>query len=166
MNQFPRPFPPAKLTKQTFVGGVVAYKALPRPMFSQLQQRIFPIYFTLQSVLPVLVLATHPSASISSLLSPASPSFNSTTVPLLLVLASSLLNLAVVGPATTRTMRERKKQESKEGKRYFDEGPKSDAMKKLNSKFGRIHGVSSLLGLVGFGAAAAYGVVLGSSLRL
>lgn len=154
------------LLTQTFVGGIIAYKALPRPMFSQLQQRVFPVYFTLQSIFPALVLVTHPTASITSLLTPSSPYFYSTTAPLLLAIAVSTLNLTVIGPATTRVMRKRKAQEAKEGKKYYDEGPKSEAMKKLNSKFGRIHGISSLLGLVGFLSAAAYGVVLGSSLSL
>lgn len=135
-------------------------------MFSQLQQRVFPVYFTLQSIFPALVLVTHPTASIPSLLTPSSPYFYSTTAPLLLAIAVSTLNLTVIGPATTRVMRKRKAQEAKEGKKYYDEGPKSEAMKKLNSKFGRIHGISSLLGLVGFLSAAAYGVVLGSSLSL
>lgn len=63
-------------------------------------------------------------------------------------------------------MKERKFQETKEGKKYYDEGPKSEAMKKLNTRFGRIHGASSVLGLVGLMTTAAYGVVLGSSLRL
>lgn len=134
-------------------------------MFSQLQQRVFPVYFTLQSILPALVLITHPTASIPSLLTTSSPHFYNTTVPLLLAISTSVLNLLVIGPATTAVMRKRKIQETKEGKKYYDEGPKSETMKKLNSKFGRIHGVSSLLGLVGFMSAAAYGVVLGSNLN-
>lgn len=135
-------------------------------MFSQLQQRIFPIYFTLQSVLPALLLATHPTACLPSLFSTSSPYFYNTTVPLLLTVSTSVLNLAVVGPATNKAMKERKLQETKEGKKSYDEGPKSEVMKRVSSKFGRIHGVSSLLNLVGFLGTAAYGVYLGSQLKL
>lgn len=65
-----------------------------------------------------------------------------------------------------KVMRERKVQETKEGTKYYDEGPKSDAMKKLNSRFGKIHGASALLNLIGLMGTVAYGVVLGSNLRL
>ncbi|KAI5838939.1 hypothetical protein DFP73DRAFT_562699 [Morchella snyderi] len=151
---------------QTFISGVVAYRALPRPMFSQLQQKALPVFFTLQSILPVALLATHPTASAVSLLSTSSPYFYNTTIPIMVTLSSSLMNLFIVGPATTKIMKERRIQETKEGKKYYDEGPKSEAMQKLNSRFGKVHGISSMLALVGLLATGAYGGFLGTSLRL
>jgi hypothetical protein len=39
---------------------VAAYKVLPRPQFSQLQEKIFPIYFGMQTVLPAILALTYP----------------------------------------------------------------------------------------------------------
>jgi hypothetical protein len=150
---------------QSFIGGPVAYKALPRPQFSQLQQKIVPIYFALQTALPLVLFFTHPHFSAAILLAPTSPVWRSTVLPLFLVLATSLANLAMVGPATTKIMRERKAQETKEGKKYYDEGPKSEEMAALNKRFGAVHGVSSMLNLVGLLATGWYGVVLGNKLK-
>ncbi|PWW73442.1 hypothetical protein C7212DRAFT_334127 [Tuber magnatum] len=150
---------------QSFIGGVMAYRALPRPQFSQLQQKIFPVYFTLQTVLPAVLLLTHPSTSPTSLISPSSPHFYNTGLPLLIVLGASLANLAVIGPALSKIMRERKIQETKEGKKYYDEGPKSEKMAALNKRFGAMHGASSLINLTGLVATGWYGVVLGNKIR-
>lgn len=84
----------------------------------------------------------------------------------MVTLSSSLVNLFFVGPATSKIMKERRIQETKEGKKYYDEGPKSEAMQKLNSRFGKVHGISSMLALVGVLATGVYGGVLGTSLRL
>lgn len=81
------------------------------------------------------------------------------------MLATSLVNLTVLGPATAKIMRERKVQETKEGKKYYDECPMSDKTSTLNKKFGMIHGASTLLNLVGVLATGWYGVVLGSKLK-
>ena len=74
------------------------------------------------------------------------------------------MNMAVVGPATTKVMRERKAQETREGKKYYDPGEKSKEMVGLNKRFGKLHGVSSVLNLVGFVAAVGYGITLGGRL--
>lgn len=57
-------------------------------------------------------------------------------------------------------MRERKVQETKDGKKYYDEGPKSEAMEKLNKRFGIAHGVSSLVNMVGLIGTVGYGLVI------
>jgi hypothetical protein len=130
-------------------------------MFSQLQQKIFPVYFSMQTALPLVVLLTHPSTTpYSELLG------TDAAIPMLAVFATSAANLMVVGPATTKIMRERKVQETKEGKKYYDEGPKSEEMLKLNKRFGAMHGISSLLNLVGLLSTIVYGAVLGGKLGL
>ncbi|KAG0644452.1 hypothetical protein HOY80DRAFT_1013587 [Tuber brumale] len=149
---------------QSFIGGVIAYKALPRPQFSLLQQKIFPVYFTLQTVLPAILLLTHPSMSPTSLINPSSPYFYNSGLPLLIVLSASLANLAVIGPATSKIMHKRKVQETKDGKRCYDEGPKSKEMAALNRRFGVMHGTSSLINLIGLAATGWYGVVLGNKI--
>ncbi|KAI5853495.1 hypothetical protein BZA05DRAFT_31050 [Tricharina praecox] len=143
---------------QSFIGGVVAFRALPRPMFGLLQQRIFPVYFSMQIALPLAVLLSHPTASYDKLMA------TEAALPMLITFATSAVNLVAVGPATTAIMRERKAQESKEGRKYYDEGEKSLEMKALNKRFGVMHGVSSLLNLAAFVATVAYGFTLAQKL--
>jgi hypothetical protein len=66
----------------------------------------------------------------------------------------------MIGPAMTRTMRERKKQETKEGNRFYDSGPESEEIQKLNKRFMRSHGSSSLVSLVEMLMTAYYGLRL------
>ncbi|MCJ1238014.1 hypothetical protein MMC14_006001 [Varicellaria rhodocarpa] len=159
---------------QSFIGGIVAYKALPRPQFASLQQAIFPIYFSLQTALPVILALTYPGTN-SSLGTAAVPSSlggvfaekNRTSVlaPLVTIFASSLVNLALVGPATTKIMRERKHQETRDGKKSYDSPPHSKEMMRMNKSFGRMHGVSSLLNLGGLLATMWYGFTLAERLQ-
>lgn len=86
-------------------------------------------------------------------------------VPVAAVFVSSLANLLIVGPATTKVMRERKHQETRDGKKSYDAAPHSVEMQKLNKKFGTYHGVSSLLNLGGFIATIWYGCTLASRLN-
>jgi hypothetical protein len=112
------------------------------------------------------MLFTHPSAeSTIDLLSPSSPHFYNSTLPIVGIFISSLVNMLVVGPQTTKIMRERKVQETRDGKKYFEEGPKSKEMEVLNKRFARAHGISSLLNMGGFLATVAYGFVLGDKLK-
>jgi hypothetical protein len=128
-------------------------------MFAQLQQKIFPVYFSMQSTLPLIVLLTYPSATYSQVLS------TDAAIPMLVTFATSAVNLVVVGPKTTKIMRARKVQEVRDGRKY-DEQPQSPDMKLLNKKFGVMHGVSSLLNLVGLLSTVVYGFVLGSKLAM
>ncbi len=98
---------------QSFVGGVVAYKALTRPQFSQLQQKIFPVYFSLQTALPVLLALTYPGSKTlgtSSGLRGTLANVNkwSVLVPLSTMFLTSVANLLFIGPTTTKIMRDRK----------------------------------------------------------
>ena len=102
---------------QSFIAGPVAYKALPRPQFSSLQKAIFPFYFSLQSALPVILALTYPGnnsvlASSASSLQGCLDKSNRYNVllPILVMTAMNLTNLLVLGPATTRIMKERKHQ--------------------------------------------------------
>lgn len=153
-------------TSQSFVGGIVSFRALPRPQFAVLQSRLFPIYFSLQTTLPVLMALTYPSTlPTNSYTDILNPSLGSTVLyPLLTVFVSSFLNLAIVGPATTKVMRERKGQESRDGKKSYDAPPHSKEMVALNKKFGKLHGASSLLNLACFLATIWYGVGLSARL--
>ena len=50
--------------------------------------------------------------------------------------------------------------ETRDGKRYYEAGPKSEEMQKLNSSFTYLHSAASLSNLVGTGAMILYGFVL------
>lgn len=121
---------------QTFLGGPVAFKALPRPSFSTLQQAIFPPYFTFQAALPVLLALTWPGEKIAQVGGReltqnagfwgifSENSLLTAGVPVFLMFATSAANLLVFGPATTKVMKERKHQGKMDRKRLCSETDK------------------------------------------
>ncbi|KIV88421.1 hypothetical protein PV10_08107 [Exophiala mesophila] len=156
---------------QSFIGGIVAFRSLPRAQFATLQSALFPIYFSMQSVLPVLLALTFPAertaigttpSSLSGVLHPSNRLHVLT--PLAIVFGAGLANSLVIGPQTTKTMRLRKHQETKDGKRSYDAPPHSPEMQKLNRKFGQLHGASSLVNLFAVLATIWYGFTLGDRL--
>ena len=54
--------------------------------------------------------------------------------------------------------------ETRDGKKSYDAGPHSSEMQRLNKLFGLLHSVSTILNLVGMGAAIYYGFVLAERL--
>ena len=54
--------------------------------------------------------------------------------------------------------------ETRDGKRSYDAGPHSPEMARLNSSFGKWHGISSLLNLVSLLATAWHGILLSERL--
>ncbi|CAG8951925.1 hypothetical protein HYFRA_00005730 [Hymenoscyphus fraxineus] len=156
---------------QSFVGGIIAFRALPRPMFSQLQQKIFPVYFTLQTALPAVLVMTYPGSS--GPLGPPS-SFAGTfaesnrysvLLPIATMFITGLINKVYIGPETTRIMRERKVQETRDGKKSYDPAPHSNEMQTLNRAFGKMHGFSSISNLLGLIAMLAYGFSLAGRIQ-
>ncbi|KAF2259229.1 hypothetical protein CC78DRAFT_548471 [Lojkania enalia] len=150
---------------QSFIGGIVAFRVLPRPQFSVLQKHTFPIYFTLQSLTPILMFLTYPSPTGFRALLPNQHSQSSADLLAFILIATmqitGLINWLYVGPQTTKIMGLRKHQETKDGKKSYDKGPHSPEMQELNKRFGILHGVSSLVNLVGFLGMCWYGVLLG-----
>jgi hypothetical protein len=55
--------------------------------------------------------------------------------------------------------------ETRDGKRSYDPAPHSKEMVALNKRFGRIHGMSSLVNMVSFIATVYYGAVLSKRLE-
>jgi hypothetical protein len=104
---------------QSFIGGVVAFKVLPRAQFSTLQKATFPVFFALQSVLGLALMVTYPGEKLlgvgnqyirenvgfSGLL--ADSNRWSIFAPLATIFVTSVLNALIIGPATTKTMKER-----------------------------------------------------------
>ncbi|KAG9190829.1 hypothetical protein G6011_08917 [Alternaria panax] len=158
---------------QSFVSGVVAFKVLPRPQFSTLQKHTFPVYFTLQTLTPVVMLLTYPRGGASSLLpflssSPMPPTATDNLSSWLhtTMFLTALVNWVYVGPKTTEVMGLRKHQETRDGKKSYDAGPHSKEMQALNKQFAILHSVSSMVNMVGLGAMIWYGAVLADGLSL
>ncbi|KAH8815691.1 hypothetical protein F5884DRAFT_817941 [Xylogone sp. PMI_703] len=154
---------------QSFVGGIISFRALPRPQFSALQQKILPVYFALQTALPAALILTYPgpkSGLAPSGLSGALIESNRWTVlaPLASVIVTGLANMLVIGPATVKIMKERKHQETRDGKKSYDPAPHSQEMQKLNKAFGQLHGISTLVNLVSIIASMWYGVTIAGRL--
>ena len=54
--------------------------------------------------------------------------------------------------------------EAQDGKKSYDPPPHSKEMQKLNSRFGKMHGVSSLVNMAALLATVFYGAVLAERL--
>ena len=54
--------------------------------------------------------------------------------------------------------------ESRDGKKSYDPAPHSKEMQALNKRFGKVHGISSLLNMVTLGVTIYYGTVIGKQL--
>lgn len=106
--------------QNTFFAGPIAYKCLPRPQFATLQTNIFPVFFSFQSVLPLVLAVTWPGSIGSNLQSPRNDAglkgllmernMWTALIPTAAMFVTSVLNLVVLGPATTKVMRKRKHQ--------------------------------------------------------
>ncbi|KAK1765690.1 hypothetical protein QBC33DRAFT_131287 [Phialemonium atrogriseum] len=155
----------------SFINGIVAIQTLPRAQFALLQSRLFPIYFSMQTAIPIVLTLTYPldkttiggRSGVAGVLAPANRW--AVLAPIALMFLAGLANLVVVGPATARCMRDRKSQERKDGKRSFDPPPHSQEMVALHKKFGMLHGISSLLNLSAFIGSVIYGITLSARIQ-
>lgn len=143
------------------------------------------MYFTLQSALPVVIALTSSKGGqlngLSGLLAPENRF--GTLLPLATVAVSGLINQVILRPLTVQTMNERKHQgmlpgpvisshllaakilaETRDGKKSYDPAPHSKEMMALNKKFGRLHGLSSLINMVSLAATIYYGAALSKRL--
>jgi hypothetical protein len=87
---------------QSFVMTKVTFQALPRSAFTNLQKRVFPIYFQGQALLLLLVVVTRPPCGPVSLIEQKRD-----WVPFAIAGVTAGLNLLVYGPQTQRLMVER-----------------------------------------------------------
>ena len=152
---------------QSFIAGIVSFRALPRAQFATLQSALFPIYFSMQSALPIVMALTFPAArtAIGSTPSGIAGVLHRSNrlhvlAPLVIIFSTGMTNVLVLEPATTKTMRQRKSQEVKDGKKAYDPAPHSDAMQALNKKFSQLHGTSALVNIFGCLATVWYGFYL------
>ncbi|KAI1355515.1 hypothetical protein F5Y01DRAFT_270696 [Xylaria sp. FL0043] len=153
---------------QTFVVTKICYVSLPRPAFTTLQKRLFPIYFRSQSLLLLLTVVTVPSRG-----GPLSVIANKAAwIPFAIAGLTGTLNCWVYGPRTRQLMIERIQQETQDGlqkqavgDRGVSETP-SPEMQSIRRAFSRNHAMSIHLNLLSIGAMLWWGYKLASSLNL
>ena len=104
---------------QSFIGSVIAFRTLPRAQFGQLQQATVPVFFTMQTVLPLIMALTYPGERMAQMageyvskntgISGVFAESNRWTVlaPLATIFVTSAINMLVLGPATTKAMKDR-----------------------------------------------------------
>ncbi|KAI0098968.1 hypothetical protein F4776DRAFT_526752 [Hypoxylon sp. NC0597] len=156
----------------TFINSVTSFRVLERPQFAILQRELFPVYFGIQTVGPVILALTYPGSRSSLFGIPSSFAgvFHESSrwgvlVPLGTIFATGLLNLAYLLPETNKITALRRQQEKKDGKASYDPAPHSKEMTALNKQFGKIHGISSLANLVTLLATVVYGIHLSTRLE-
>ncbi|RSL41740.1 hypothetical protein CEP53_012584 [Fusarium sp. AF-6] len=150
----------------TFINGIVMIRTVDRPSFSAIQQKLFPIYFGLQTILPGILALTFPGNSLIGLSNGPRGLVTEfarwhSLLPIAIMALTGAVNFTILLPLTTETMKQRRGQAKRDGKEWFAAGPHSDEMKALNKRFGILHGISSLINLTTFFAAVAYGFTLG-----
>ena len=90
---------PDQTPAQSFINTKLCFRHLPLPQFTQLQKRIFPVYFQSLVGLILLTAATHPPHSFASLGTDYAGLASLSTA-----LAVDALNWSVYGPKTTQAM--------------------------------------------------------------
>lgn len=125
----------------------------------------------MQTALPILIAATFPAERTAIGMSASSfagvleeGNRMNVLAPLLITSVCGAVNTLVIGPATTKCMRQRKHQETRDGKKSYDAGPHSEEMQRLNKAFGALHGASVLVNIVGCLTTVWYGFSLASRL--
>ncbi|KAH7929388.1 hypothetical protein BV22DRAFT_1029634 [Leucogyrophana mollusca] len=148
----------------SFFGGIIAFRSLPRHQFGALQHRTFPVYFTSSLGLSATLLAlwTYTHQDVLSNLSRPYLADVAQVYTLGSVIGLQGINQFVVGPLTSKTMFVRHKLEKEEGKSYNDPDVSAE-MKALNSRFGMLHGVSSLANLGAVVALVFHGLWIGNA---
>ncbi|CCH61720.1 hypothetical protein TBLA_0F01780 [Henningerozyma blattae CBS 6284] len=116
----------------SYVASPIAFKTLERPAFSALQTKVFPIYFALQTTVPLVIMATAPVT--------------------LTTAGWSTLGASAVFGAINWGILLPKSKKIKEDKQRLNEP--------LGKEFGRIHGLSLLANAAHIFALAGYGFVL------
>ncbi|KAJ5856458.1 uncharacterized protein N7529_010402 [Penicillium soppii] len=152
---------------QTFFNGILAYKGLSRPFFGVHQGAIFPVYFSLQSFLPVLVALTGAQKNQSmSPLNVLTPLYWCMTA----VSTAGLINLIIFRPLTQEAVKARNQQGNGHHKLVRSPFNTKDRQtspifvsrekKILDRRFMYIHATSICINIGGLLATIQYGTSL------
>lgn len=88
----------------------MSFQVLARPQFSILMANIFPVYFSMQTALPVVLALTYPGDNFTPSGIAGVLEHSNVLYPIAATFLTALANLLVVGPATTKCMDQRKLQ--------------------------------------------------------
>lgn len=91
------------------------FKTIDRPAFSAVMSGLFPIYFGLQTVLPVVLALTFPGNTLAGVPSGITGLLDVSSrwdslAPIATMFLTGLVNFLVLLPASTNTMKERRGQ--------------------------------------------------------
>lgn len=109
-------FKEALLTvSQSFINGPIMFKTVTRQAFSSIQTGLFPIYFGLQTVLPVVLALTFPGSALLGLSSGISGLLDvsahwGSLLPISATFVTGFVNLVVLYPLVTTVMKDRRGQ--------------------------------------------------------
>jgi hypothetical protein len=100
---------------QTFINGTVMFRTVERPAFSAIQSNLFPIYFGLQTGLPIVLALTFPGSTLLGIQSSIPGLLDASNrwgslVPILTIFVTGLTNLTVLLPVVTKVMKDRRGQ--------------------------------------------------------
>lgn len=131
----------------SYIVSPIAFKHLKREEFSRLQNKVFPLYFLCQAVVPAVIGLTSPIAGRSSY-----SILGASAV-------AGLLNYLWVLPVCQQVKEQRAKlvAEKRHEQVVDGETKPSEEMALLNKKFGMYHGFSSLFNLVSLATLGVYG---------
>ena len=101
--------------RQSYIAGPVMYKTVDRPSFSAIQARLFPIFFGMQTALPVVLAVTYPGNTLTGLPSGIYGLLDESSrlgslLPVSAMFISGLINLVMLLPATQQVMKDRRGQ--------------------------------------------------------
>jgi hypothetical protein len=138
----------------SFIAGIVMFKNLPRHTFGRLQSKLFPAYFIFSALCIGISLA-----SVYILQWDDDGGDGTGWTPLLIILATILLNLFYLEPQTTSIMFQRHVVERKLGTgqeigllQSKDPSIANNVeLKQLSKRFGMYHGMSTTLNLIALG---------------
>ncbi|KAI0202226.1 hypothetical protein F4808DRAFT_459227 [Astrocystis sublimbata] len=159
----------------TFINSILSFKVLERPQFAILQRAVFPAYFGIQTIAPVVLALTYPGRAgrfgrvqalplgIRGVLHPTNRWM--VLVPLTTAFVTGLVNWVYFLPETNKVTALRRQREVKDGKKSWDKTPQSKEMKALNKQFGKLHGYSSLFNLITFISTVVYGFHLSARIE-
>lgn len=134
----------------SFIVSPIAFKHLKLEEFSNLQNKVFPLYFIGQTAAPILIGLTAPMCP-------------KTVGPVLLLSAvAGALNYFWALPVCKQLKEDKNKLVAEKRHEQIIEGQtvKTDEFTKLSKKFGTYHGISSLLNLVSLATLGVYGFLL------
>ncbi|OIW22566.1 hypothetical protein CONLIGDRAFT_587083 [Coniochaeta ligniaria NRRL 30616] len=148
---------------QSFTVVKTAHRVLPRPAFTTLQARLFPIYFQLQTLYFFLTAATFPPYGPVSLIK------DGTSAALFSVAGTGvLLNFFVYGPRTRQAMIDRSRKAGAPATTTDEdvEEASEEAVEALNKSFHKSHAMSLHINLITMGALVVYGWRLALRLKV